>query len=468
SFGNNKQSAKRFSANKPCIKPRRHIRHLDVTDEWQVKRRVASGSQILEVDDTSPSHAVAPSSPAQAAALAQPTLTGIADGSADLPPQIEEVIDDWMSTWSEKNPTLQLPGNISKIIMDFVQFVMPPSSGEAETAPEAPQVAQNQLEEPDNVSAQQNVDQLTFAIQDAVGSSCATIGQPVPRLHSPDRAGPSLHIVDSLRKLAHVPYAIILNVQEYVEEIEQSWPLLMSSSARLGENNLPLHDKQRRIVHHEQDVAAFFRSEIVSKIRHIISSRRPNVLFEAIEGYPTSHADLFLKVSTPNSVGKLVCCSIPVELKRPYGDKYTPATTETRRRWPKWVKATKMPSEEFAKLAILQILRYMEGKDTRAPPSVRGSIVGNIGILSTFNVTWIVIADTAYLLRKAKTSLLAELPAAITSTGDRRHPLHLHVSQPFFAESEDLPVALAYTYVIEHVIDCMANSTGGYKEVFLE
>ncbi|KAJ1914304.1 hypothetical protein LPJ71_002330, partial [Coemansia sp. S17] len=78
-------------------------------------------------------------------------------------------------------------------------------------------------------------------------------------------------------------------------EIEQSWPLLMSSSAKLGENNLPQHDKQLRIVHHEQDVAAFFRSEVVSKIRYVISSRRPNVLFEAIEGYPTSHADLFLK-----------------------------------------------------------------------------------------------------------------------------------------------------------------------------
>ncbi|KAJ2250923.1 hypothetical protein GGI13_003957, partial [Coemansia sp. RSA 455] len=85
-------------------------------------------------------------------------------------------------------------------------------------------------------------------------------------------------------------------------EVEQSWSLLMSSSAKLGENNLLLLDKQWRIVNHEQDVAAFFRSEIVSKIRHVISSRRPNVLFEAIEGYPTSHADLFLKISTRNSV----------------------------------------------------------------------------------------------------------------------------------------------------------------------
>ncbi|KAJ2027503.1 hypothetical protein H4S03_008227, partial [Coemansia sp. S3946] len=335
SFGNNNQSARRFCANKPCVKPRRHTRHLDVSDEWQVKRRVISGGQILEVDDTSPSHAVAPASPARADASAQPTLTGIADGTTDLPPQIEEVIDDWMRTWSEKNPTLQLPGNISKIIMDFVQFVTPPSMVEMDVAIKALQTAQERLDELKDldymdretlfqrttaasaavseakslvataqlhynqsvsacVVAQPDAFQLALDIQDAVGSSCATIGQPVPCLHSPDRTEPSIHIVNGQRRLPCDPKPTTLNVQGYVEEIKQSWPLQMSSRAKLGEKNLSQLDKKRRIVNHEQDVAAFFRSEIVSKIRHVISSRRPDVLFEAMEGYPTSHADMFL------------------------------------------------------------------------------------------------------------------------------------------------------------------------------
>ncbi|KAJ1908646.1 hypothetical protein LPJ71_003848, partial [Coemansia sp. S17] len=193
------------------------------------------------------------------------------------------------------NPTQPLPPDIREKVKTFLRLVTRPSTGETELAPEAPQVARNELEEPDNVSDQHNVNQLTFAIQNAVESSCATIGQPVPRLQSPDRAGPSIHIANGQRRLPCDPKPTTLNVRGHVEEIKQLHPLLMSSRAKLGENSLPQHNKQRRIVFRKQGVASFFRSEIVSKIRHAISSRRPDVLFEAMEGYPTSHAVMFFK-----------------------------------------------------------------------------------------------------------------------------------------------------------------------------
>ncbi|KAJ2013329.1 hypothetical protein GGI14_005434, partial [Coemansia sp. S680] len=324
--------------------------------------------------------------------------------TADTLRQFKPIIDGWTRTWNNNNPTQPLPPDIREKVKTFLRLVTRPSTGETEMAPEALQVAQNELEELD----------------------------------------------------------------KYVDKIKQLHPLLMSSRAKLGENNLSQLDKQRRIVNHEQDVAAFFRSEIVSKIRHIISSRRPNVLFEAIEGYPTSHADMFFKVGVENADGTLVCSSVAVELKRPYGDDYVPETPKVRNGWPNWVSAAEMPSEEFAKRAIHQILHYMEGNDTRAPPSVRGSIVRNIGILSTFNVTWIVIAAAADHSFETNTSLLAELPVTITNARNEQPRPRLYISQPLHIDSEDLPIALAYTYVIEHIIDCMANSTGGYKEVFLE
>ncbi|KAJ2251831.1 hypothetical protein GGI13_003627, partial [Coemansia sp. RSA 455] len=406
---------------------------------------VASGSQILEVDDTprtrggAPSlltststahvsratqqaaHAIASSYPSQTAASAQPTLPGNVDRTADTLRQFKPIIDGWTRTWNNNNPTQPLPPDIREKVKTFLRLVTRPSTGETEMAPEALQVAQNELEELDKVSTQYAIVQLALFIQDA-----------------------------------------------YVDKIKQLHPLLMSSRAKLGENNLSQLDKQRRIVNHEQDVAAFFRSEIVSKIRHIISSRRPNVLFEAIEGYPTSHADMFFKVGVENADGTLVCSSVAVELKRPYGDDYVPETPKVRNGWPNWVSAAEMPSEEFAKRAIHQILHYMEGNDTRAPPSVRGSIVRNIGILSTFNVTWIVIAAAANHSFETNTSLLAELPVTITNARNEQPRPRLYISQPLHIDSEDLPIALAYTYVIEHIIDCMANSTGGYKEVFLE
>ncbi|KAJ2105179.1 hypothetical protein GGI16_002463, partial [Coemansia sp. S142-1] len=239
SFGNNKQSAKRFCANKPCVRPRQHTRHLDGSDEWQVKRKTISGNKILEVDATLPSHVVAPSSPAQADTSAQPTLPKNLDETADLPPQIKQLIDGWVYTWSKTNPTQSLPADISEMIENFTQFITPPSMVEMDVAIKALQTAQERLEELKDldyvdretifqrttaassavseakslvatvqlhynqlvsayVVAQPDAFQLALDIQDAVGSSCATIGQPIPRLHSPDRAGPSLHIVDSL------------------------------------------------------------------------------------------------------------------------------------------------------------------------------------------------------------------------------------------------------------------------------
>ncbi|KAJ2422319.1 hypothetical protein GGF41_003549, partial [Coemansia sp. RSA 2531] len=333
-------------------------------------------------------------------------------------------------------------------------------------------VATAQLHYNQSVSAcvvtQPDAFQLALDIQDAVGSSCAPVGQSVQCVHSPGKTGPSIHIVNGQRRIPQTPNAIVLNVQEYVQSVKRSCPSLMSSRAKLGENSLPQHDKQRRIVFREQGMASFFQSEIVSKIRHVISSRRPNVLFEAIEGYPTSHADLFLKVSTPNSVGKLVSCLISVELKRPYGDDYVPAAPETRSQWPNWVNDAEIPNAAFAEHAIYQLLHYMEDKDTLAPPSVRGSIVRNIGILSTFNATWIVIAAAADHSFETNASFLTELPVAIANVGNEQPRSHLYISQPFYADKKRLPIALAYTYVIEHIIDCMTNSTGGYKEVFLE
>ncbi|KAJ2097908.1 hypothetical protein GGI09_003582, partial [Coemansia sp. S100] len=149
-------------------------------------------------------HDIASPSPFQTAASAQPTLPGNVDRTADTLCQFKPIIDGWMHTWNNNNPTQPLPPDIREKVKTFIRLVAPSSAVEVETAASASDnldvAAQPSYGQSVSayVVAQPDAFQLALDIQDAVGSSCAPVGQPILRLHSPDRAGPSLHIVDSL------------------------------------------------------------------------------------------------------------------------------------------------------------------------------------------------------------------------------------------------------------------------------
>ncbi|KAJ2016091.1 hypothetical protein IWW57_005579, partial [Coemansia sp. S610] len=105
--------------------------------------------------------------------------------------------------------------------------------------------------------------------------------------------------------------------------IRRTHPGLMSSRMKLGDNRLVKNNKER-MISCEKDLTLLFQSEIAPRIAHILQHRRPEALVEVIEGKPTSHADLFLKVSGPNAKGKTVTCCIAIEFKKPFGDEHPP------------------------------------------------------------------------------------------------------------------------------------------------
>ncbi|KAJ1813855.1 hypothetical protein LPJ60_006215, partial [Coemansia sp. RSA 2675] len=106
-------------------------------------------------------------------------------------------------------------------------------------------------------------------------------------------------------------------------DIRRMHPGLMSSRMKLGDNRLVKNNKER-MISCEKDLTLLFQSEIAPKIALTIQHRRPEALVEVIEGRATNHADLFLKITSPNANGKTVTSSIAIEFKKPFGDEHPP------------------------------------------------------------------------------------------------------------------------------------------------